>query len=135
MYQKWSKEYGKYNVSFDQTVPLTISGSGLIYFRVRGRHVIVNNKLQIAHDLLEDRKRNLNYSSRPDFPMMDLIGRQDNVGFQTYGPRLKKCRKLLHDTLSARFIPDWSPRVRIECDSFLADLLKRPEDIESAVLR
>jgi len=34
--------------------------------------------------------------------MLRLMGRADNVGLQRYGPRLRKCRKIIHDTLSAR---------------------------------
>ncbi|KAF5354610.1 hypothetical protein D9757_012338 [Collybiopsis confluens] len=121
-YRQWSQDFAALE-------------SPLIYFKVRGRHVIVNNNLQVALDLLENRNRSLNYSSRPDFPMMNLIGRQDNVGFQRYGPRLKKCRKLLHDALSVRSIPEWIGRVQVECDSLLAGLLRKPHGVESAVHR
>ncbi|KAF5359953.1 hypothetical protein D9757_012242 [Collybiopsis confluens] len=123
--QPW-KAYRQWSQDFE---------SPLIYFKIRGRHVIVNNNLQVALDLLENRNRSLNYSSRPDFPMMNLIGRQDNVGFQRYGPRLKKCRKLLHDALSVRSIPEWIGRVQVECDSLLAGLLRKPHGVESAVHR
>ncbi len=66
--------------------------------------------------------------------MMDLIGRQDNLGFQRYGDRLKKSRKLLHDTLSNRHVNHWSGMVEDECNAFLQGLLN-PKGIEEQILR
>ncbi|KAJ7127113.1 cytochrome P450 [Mycena epipterygia] len=75
----------------------------LITIPAYGRPIIVINTLEAATDLLE--KRSV-FACRPRWPMAELLGRQDNVGFTYYGDRLKKMRRELHGALSANVVVD-----------------------------
>ncbi|KAJ7223155.1 cytochrome P450 [Mycena pura] len=70
----------------------------LITIPALGRPIVVINTTKAASDLLERRS---SFADRPRWPMAELLGRQDNVGFTYYGERLKKMRKELHAALSA----------------------------------
>ncbi|THH06109.1 hypothetical protein EW146_g9716 [Bondarzewia mesenterica] len=52
-------------------------------------------------DLLERRS---SFQCKPRWPMAELLGRQHNVGFQYYGDRLKKSRRILHASLSVNSV-------------------------------
>ncbi|KAJ7665043.1 cytochrome P450 [Mycena polygramma] len=73
----------------------------LISIPAYGRPIVVINTTKAAVDLLE--KRSV-FACRPSWPMAELLGRQDNVGFTYYGDRLKKMRKELHGALASNMI-------------------------------
>ncbi|KAJ6561797.1 cytochrome P450 [Mycena capillaripes] len=78
----------------------------VVYFRIASRHFIVLNTAQCASELLI--KRSAIYSDRPTFTMAgQLIGRETAGGetaliFSRYGPRLRKCRRFLHESLNSQ---------------------------------
>ncbi|KAF4620579.1 hypothetical protein D9613_000278 [Agrocybe pediades] len=120
-YAKWAKE----------------RGTPIVSLRPYGTNTVVLNNLDCATALLE--KNSANYLSRPDRPLLRLMGRADNVVVQQYGPRLKKCRKLIHDTLHSR---DVDKQARLEClieeesASLLQNLLKNAhEPLEPQISR
>lgn len=55
-------------------------------------------------ELLEKRKV---FASKPRWPMAELLGRQNNVGFAYYGHHWKGMRKLLHSTVFADISHKW----------------------------
>jgi hypothetical protein len=69
-----------------------------------GAAVVVINTIEVAVELLERRKT---FACRPRWPMVELLGRQDNIGFTYYGERLKKMRKLLHSTVFTGVSDKW----------------------------
>ncbi|KAA1478269.1 cytochrome P450 [Dentipellis sp. KUC8613] len=68
------------------------------------QQVILMTNLDTVLELFE--KRSLIYCNRPRWPMADLLGRQDNVGFTQYGERLRKGRRFLHSALNERYLLD-----------------------------
>jgi hypothetical protein len=46
--------------------------------------------------------------------MAELLGRQNNVGFQYYGDRLKHCRRALHNVLNSNVISHYWGRLMDE---------------------
>ncbi|KAH7907408.1 cytochrome P450 [Hygrophoropsis aurantiaca] len=65
--------------------------------------------------------------------MIDLIGRQNNVGFTYYGEKLKASRKLLHAALNPRTRCQWAPLLEEDTSTVLRDLLDSPHDWERHV--
>ena len=87
--------------------------------------VIVINTRTAADDLLEKRAT---FACRPQSPLANLLGRQDNVGFAFYGNRLKKMRKVLHTSLNARAIPiHWGGLLDAHSLNLVRSLLESPE--------
>ena len=69
----------------------------ILTVRSSGRPIFVINTVEAATELLEKRQ---NFACRPRWPMAELLGRQDNIGFQYYGDRLKRSRKALYASLN-----------------------------------
>lgn len=110
------------------------SRSGNVFcLRLLGRRVIVFNGVKVAEDLLE--KRSKIYCDRPAWPMADLIGRQDNVGFTYYGENLKIARKLLHSALGPLSKGNWGPMLEDQTLSLLRQLVASPQAWEISVKR
>ncbi|KAG1726073.1 cytochrome P450 [Suillus paluster] len=97
--------------------------SALIYLRLFGRDIVVLNGARVAEDLLE--KRSKIYADRPTWPMADLIGRQNNVGFTYCGDKLRASRKLLHASLGAVSRNEWNPMLVEEVCKYVASLVLR----------
>ncbi|KAH7921938.1 cytochrome P450 [Leucogyrophana mollusca] len=113
-YQRWSHKWGS-----------------IICFRQFGRDIVVVNGARAAANLLE--KRSKIYADRPTWPMVDLIGRQDNVGFTYYGQNLKASRKLLHAALNPGARSRWGPLLEQETLAVVKHLLDCPNDWENLV--
>lgn len=52
---------------------------------------------------------------------MELLGRQNNVGFMYYGPNLRESRRMLNSELNPSSVRKWEPLV----EETLQDLMKR----------
>ncbi|KAJ7134308.1 cytochrome P450 [Mycena epipterygia] len=93
----------------------------ILYFRILGRDFIVLNTAQCANDLLV--KRSAIYSDRPTFIMAgQLIGRETSLIFSRYGSRLRKCRRLLHESINSQVSSDYNQLLTNEVQHFI-DLL------------
>lgn len=66
---------------------------------------------------------------------MNLIGRQDNVVVQPYGPRLKFARRLINDTFGSRKSPNWVPVVQKESVELLSRILSQPKHFRHQIQR
>jgi hypothetical protein len=89
-----------------------------------GRDIVVLNGARAAEDLLE--KRSKIYADRPTWPMIDMIGRQNNVGFTYYGEKLRASRKLLHTSLGAAARNEWKPMIEEGCIDAMKLLVDNP---------
>ncbi|KAF9561001.1 cytochrome P450 [Agrocybe pediades] len=109
-------------------------GRSTISLIAHGKSVVILNNLRCAATLLE--KRWSNYSSRPERPLLHLMGRADNVGLQQYGPRLRKCRKLIHEALNSSDTQVGQRLERLieeESVLFMQKLANAPEKFERLV--
>ncbi|KAJ3575312.1 hypothetical protein NP233_g1183 [Leucocoprinus birnbaumii] len=137
IYKKWSDTCGAqtlrhHALSFSRSY-ISALGSAIIHLIAHQSDVVVVNNLEAAHELLEIRSHN--YSSRPDIPMMELMGRQDNVVIQKYGKRLRVARQMIHETFSGRKSSEWLPVVEKECSELLLRLLDDPTDFRRLIQR
>ena len=90
-----------------------------------GRPIFVVNAARCAQDLLD---KGTNFASRPRWPMAELAGRQENVGFQYYGDALKRSRKVLRNGLSmAVLIKHWNELFDGSCTTLLQKFSSSPE--------
>ncbi|KAF8209421.1 cytochrome P450 [Mycena galopus ATCC 62051] len=107
----------------------------IVYFRIIGRHFIVLNTAQAANDLLV--KRSALYSDRPRFVMAGtLIGRETSLIFSPYGARLRKCRRMLHESLNLHVCSQYNGLLTDEAQYFIDCLGARQGPIDpSAYIR
>ncbi|KAI0759412.1 cytochrome P450 [Trametes elegans] len=82
------KEYAKWSVKL---------ATPIVTVHKFGCTIVAVNTIQAATELLEKRSH---FACRPRWPMAELLGRQNNVGFQYYGDRLRRSRKVLHAALN-----------------------------------
>ena len=71
--------------------------------------------------------------------MAELLGRQNNVGFQYYGDRLIRSRKLLHGSLNATAVgTTWAQLLQEQSSQLLRRFKTSPktfyDDVEQYVL-
>ncbi|OJA16740.1 hypothetical protein AZE42_09319 [Rhizopogon vesiculosus] len=59
--------------------------------------------------------------------MVDLIGRQNNVGFTYFGDKLRTSRKLLHASLGTAARNEWKPMIEEGCVDVMKLLADKPE--------
>lgn len=89
------------------------------------RPIMVLNTLAAVAELLEKR---VNFSSRPRWPMAELIGRQKNVGFQYYGDRLRSTRTALNREMHATVLSKlWTDMLHEQSDKLIRRLFDSPE--------
>ena len=97
----------------------------LITLGTSSRPVIVINSTEAVTDLLEKRSH---FSCKPRWPMAELLGRQKNVGFQYYGERLKRSRRVLHNALNANIVgTTWAGLLESQSVALLRGFLRSPE--------
>ncbi|EIM79553.1 cytochrome P450 [Stereum hirsutum FP-91666 SS1] len=70
----------------------------IVYVRLLRRPLIILNSFEAATELME--RRYTIYSDRPEFPMMNLIGHQWNLGFKPFGDEWATLRKLFTSKFS-----------------------------------
>ncbi|KAK0213184.1 cytochrome P450 [Desarmillaria ectypa] len=96
---------------------------------VMGQKMCIINTIRAATDLLD--VRSAVYSDRPKMRMIrELMGWEFNVGFQSYGPKYKKSRKLFHYGFNARVSDAYQPIQTKEITLLLEKLLRCPEQFE-----
>ncbi|KAG7446882.1 cytochrome P450 [Guyanagaster necrorhizus] len=115
-FHDWSKTYGD-----------------VMQLRVPGRSIIILSSDKAATDLLE--KRGLNYSSRPNFIIMDIMGWGQSLAFLPYGKRFLRHRKIVSQPLGREEIKLYQPIQIQAVQVLLKALLARPTCYEEAVHR
>ncbi|KAK0232280.1 cytochrome P450 [Armillaria nabsnona] len=113
-FYEWSKVYGD-----------------VIQLRVFGRSIVILSSDEAATDLLE--KRGLNYSSRPNFIIMDIMGWGQTLAFLPYGKRFLRHRKMVSQPLGREKLESYQPIQIQAVQVLLKALLARPTGYEEAV--
>ncbi|KAJ8088580.1 hypothetical protein PM082_013823 [Marasmius tenuissimus] len=72
----------------------------VMYLHVLGREIIVLGTAKAAHELLEE--RSANYSCRPKFTVMELMGWAPFITFLQYGKEFLTHRKTIQQTFGAK---------------------------------
>ncbi|GJE90537.1 cytochrome P450 [Phanerochaete sordida] len=90
-----------------------------------GVPVLILSTVEATLELFSKRS---NFSCRPRWPMADLLGRQNNVGFQYYGERLKQSRKILNHSLNPSAVRDiWAALLEESSTGLMQRFLKSPD--------
>ncbi|KAG6890749.1 hypothetical protein C0992_012922, partial [Termitomyces sp. T32_za158] len=112
-------------------VYMTLSQGPLISVSHFGASIVIVNTRKAMFDLLDKRKA---YASRPRWPMAELLGRQNNVGFTYYGKRLKDFRKALHKSLNPVVILEcWNDLLHEQSRELCKSLFDKPEEFRAIV--
>ncbi|KAH6905484.1 cytochrome P450 98A3 [Coprinopsis sp. MPI-PUGE-AT-0042] len=117
VYKEWGKVYGD-----------------IIYLEALGQTLLVLNNLEDCLALLE--KRGVNYSDRAQSMGSKLSVSCLSVwawGFDDYGPRLKEYRRVFHQLLGPKQVPQYRPVMEEEVHLFLQQLLSTPDDFAEHV--
>jgi len=108
LFYEWGKIYGD-----------------VVYIHILGKPVIVLNSVQAAVDLLE--KRSANYSDRPRFVVLEMMGWVRALSLMRYGKRFHKHRKLLQDYLNQKQCMTYQPIQAREAGVLLQNILSDEE--------
>ncbi|KAH6897904.1 cytochrome P450 98A3 [Coprinopsis sp. MPI-PUGE-AT-0042] len=117
VYSQWKELYGD-----------------MIYLEALGQPILILNSLEDCSELLE--RRGANYSDRLQsngvkLSVMDL--NEWNWALENYGPRLKEYRRMFHQLLSPKQIPQYRPVIEEEVHTFLQGLLSTPVDFSDHI--
>lgn len=112
----------------------TSMGSPLLSVPGPGYPRVVINNVESAFELLEKP----NFSNRPHWPMAQLLGRDQNVGFLQYGTRLQQSRRLLSGAFKHNAVLSyWKDLLEIKSTELVHCLLSSPktffEDVQTKV--
>ncbi|KAL0959316.1 hypothetical protein HGRIS_014578 [Hohenbuehelia grisea] len=111
IYREWAQTLGP-------IIELSPNNSGKVYML---------GTLKVTLDLFD--KRSLDFSSRPRFPMAELLGRHENVGFSYYNERLKSSRMLLSRSLSPHAVQQWEELVQNDVNALLLKMRHDPSQL------
>lgn len=101
----------------------------LVSISVFGQHMIIVNSVESAIDMLE--KKGAIYSERPTIQMGgEMIGWKNSLALLPYGDRLKKHRRLFHQSIGSNTsLSQFYPVEEAEAHKFLKRLLISPHDL------
>ncbi|KAK7046145.1 hypothetical protein VNI00_007148 [Paramarasmius palmivorus] len=103
--------------------PKSMPTGDVMYLKVFNREMIVLNSIEAAHDLLD--KRSANYSSRPYFPILEMMGWGGTIVLMRYGKQYIKLRKTFQqyfyhrETLVRDFVPVQTREARLLAKNLL----------------
>ncbi|KJA16391.1 hypothetical protein HYPSUDRAFT_193237 [Hypholoma sublateritium FD-334 SS-4] len=102
--------------------------SHILHASAFGSHVLILNKLEDAVELLENRSQK--YSSRPEIPVLGMLGWQGNIPFMSYGHiwrvHKKVCQQSFRQEAQHLYNPVQIDKIRL----FLRNLLETPDNFE-----
>ncbi|RXW22172.1 hypothetical protein EST38_g3677 [Candolleomyces aberdarensis] len=99
----------------------------IIYMTALGQGVLVLGSQRRAVDLLE--KRAANYSDRPPFPVIEMMGLGWSFGLMRYGAVWRQYRRAFHKFFNNNAIPTWHPIMYEEVKGFLRKVQSQPDGI------
>ncbi|KAF8064423.1 cytochrome P450 [Lyophyllum atratum] len=105
----------------------------VMYLHVLGKPIIVLNSVEAAVDLLD--KRSANYSDRPPFVVLELMGWVKSLVLMRYGKVFQKHRKMLQDYLNRKQCLGYQPIQIREARVLLQNLLSDQERREDFLSR
>ncbi|KAJ7598124.1 cytochrome P450 [Mycena floridula] len=110
--------YGKWAESFGPIISLSALGS----------NIIIISSCKIATELCD--KKSQIYSSRPYFAMVDLMGWQNAMSGQVYGPRFRQYRKVFHNEMgNTGAMKHYWPVEETHARKFIRNCLGKPEEL------
>uniref|UniRef100_A0A0W0F2S6 Putative cytochrome P450 n=1 Tax=Moniliophthora roreri TaxID=221103 RepID=A0A0W0F2S6_MONRR len=115
-FHEWAKTYGD-----------------VMYLRVFGRNMIVLGSMEAAHELLE--KRSQNYSCRPSFTVIGIMGLDRMLGFTQYGKQFHKIRKTFQQYFSRQESLLYAPIQLEEARRLVCNLGEDPEKLVNHLIR
>ncbi|KAJ7756757.1 cytochrome P450 [Mycena maculata] len=102
----------------------------VVYLNVFGRHIILLNSVKSTNDLLE--KRGQNYSDRPQFPLINLVGHGWNFGFKPYGKEWQSLRRTFTSQYNSNVtLRSFYEAHRDSASTFLVNIFREPEGISN----
>ncbi|KAJ6529208.1 cytochrome P450 [Mycena capillaripes] len=104
VFHEWAKTYGD-----------------VIQLEVFGQSIIVLDTQKAASDLLD--KRSSKYSDRPEFPLYDILGWTEVLGFARYGKRFATHRQVHKSYLNRQKCADFVPMQTREVGRLVRNLL------------
>ncbi|KAH6899259.1 cytochrome P450 98A3 [Coprinopsis sp. MPI-PUGE-AT-0042] len=105
---------------------------GMIYLEALGQPLLILNTLEDCSELLE--RRGVNYSDRFQSIGAKLMGMNEwNWALDDYNQGLKEYRRLFHQLLSPKQVPQYRPVIEEEVHTFLQQLLSTPADFSDHV--
>ncbi|KAG7439314.1 cytochrome P450 [Guyanagaster necrorhizus] len=107
-YARWAATYGD-----------------ILYLDIPGNPTVVVNSVKAAADLLEKRSRN--YSDRPDFTMLNLMGWGSMMGFMRYSNWWRMHRRMFQQYFQPRALPAYYPVQMKATLVLLQQLYKSPD--------
>ncbi|KAF5347272.1 hypothetical protein D9756_009969 [Leucocoprinus leucothites] len=105
----------------------------VMLLRVFNRNMIILNTAEAAIDLME--KRSWNYSDRPEFPVLEIMGWVPTLTFIGYGKRFQKHRRLLQQYFSKQKVVQYQPIQLREARRLALNLLDNPGEHEAMTRR
>ncbi|KAI0309928.1 cytochrome P450 [Amylostereum chailletii] len=114
-YAAWGREYG----------------SDLISVRALGPLTIVVNTAKAARELFE--KRAFNYSDRPYYVMIDLMGWDFNSAFTPYGNKWRTSRRMMHQFMHLNASKAYHPLLASKARALLDDLQRDPDTFRESL--
>ncbi|KAI6759177.1 hypothetical protein HG530_009857 [Fusarium avenaceum] len=117
VYLKWSREYN----------------SDIIHVRSLGRSTVVLNSAQAARDILD--KKGANFSDRPRFTLLEIMGWGKTVTFLPFGKRWQMHRKRLQTSFSNTNVRQWHGLQTAEARKTVLNMIKKPDTWETSLRR
>ncbi|KAI9902695.1 hypothetical protein N3K66_002047 [Trichothecium roseum] len=108
VFARWGREYN----------------SDIIHVKSLGQPIVVLNSLQAARDLLD--KRGANYSDRPRFTLLGVMGWGRTLTFLPFGKLWKMHRKFLQTSFSSTNVRQWHDLQTREARKSVASLVHDP---------
>ncbi|KAG1843376.1 cytochrome P450 [Suillus subalutaceus] len=110
-YKEWSDIYGD-----------------IIYSRMLNQDVIILNSVDVARAILE--KRSSNYSDRPRFATMELLGIAFRTVMRSYGDTWRRHRRIYHQAFRPEAAVIYRPMQLRKAHQLLVGLLQEPANYE-----
>ncbi|KAH8104354.1 cytochrome P450 [Phellopilus nigrolimitatus] len=98
----------------------------IIYMNVLGRPIVVLNKFEHAHELMD--KQGAIYSDRPRMVFLGEMVKLRSVTFIPYGDLWRRHRRLIQQYFNPRSVVSLRPHQVRSVHDLLEDLLQKPED-------
>uniref|UniRef100_A0A8H8CKD5 Cytochrome P450 n=1 Tax=Psilocybe cubensis TaxID=181762 RepID=A0A8H8CKD5_PSICU len=100
--------------------------SPLLHAEVFGRHILIVNSLDDAIALFERPERARIYSDKPEFPVLDMMGMDINVGMMPYGEHWRKHRRVSHQNFNIQAALQYEPVQAKHVRNLLQNILDSP---------
>ncbi|KAG6887305.1 hypothetical protein C0995_016286 [Termitomyces sp. Mi166 len=105
----------------------------VVQLKIMGKSMIILNSAEAAVDLLE--KRSANYSDRPTFPVIELLGIADTLVFAKYGENFRLQRRMIQQYFTNAKRPEHRLIQTHQARVLAQNLLLAPEDWDKSLLR